>query len=80
MSGATPTEIVHNMTVRTVPEIRWAVIMIVMMMIVMIMMIIADYRLENDTEEVTIREGESLSLGCQVIAGITKPCGSFCWL
>lgn len=54
--------------------------MIVMMMIVMIMMIIADYRLENDTEEVTIREGESLSLGCQVIAGITKPCGSFCWL
>ena len=26
-------------------------------------------RLEDDTEEITIREGESLSLGCQVIAG-----------
>ena len=29
-------------------------------------------RLEDDTEEITIREGESLALGCQVIAGIFK--------
>ena len=65
MSGATPTEIVHNMTVRTVPEIRLDVIMIMMMM----MMIMTGHRLEDDIEEVTIREGESLSLGCQVIAG-----------
>ena len=26
-------------------------------------------RLEDDTEEITIREGEGLTLGCQVIAG-----------
>ena len=26
-------------------------------------------RLEDDTEEITIREGESFSLGCQATAG-----------
>jgi len=51
MSGVTPTEIVHNMTVRTAPEIR----------------------LEDDTEEITIREGESFSLGCQATAGSPPP-------
>ena len=35
----------------------------------MMMMIV--HRLEDDTEEVTVREGESLTLGCQVIAGNT---------
>ena len=38
-----------------------------MMMIVMMMMMVS--RLEDDTEEITIREGEGLTLGCQVIAG-----------
>ena len=68
MSGATPTEIVHNMTVRTAPEIRWGEMMIVRMMPMMMMIV---HRLEDDTEEVTVREGESLTLGCQVIAGNT---------
>ena len=53
--------------------------MMTMMMITMIMVSDDDSdhdddemtvsRLEDDTEEITIREGESLSLGCQVIAG-----------
>ena len=43
-------------------------IVIIMMMMTMVMTV---HRLEDDTEEVTVREGESLSLGCQVIAGNT---------
>ena len=43
--------------------------MIVIMMMMMMMMIMTGHRLEDDIEEVTVREGESLSLGCQVIAG-----------
>ena len=46
------------------------VMMMMMMMIMMMMiMIMTGHRLEDDIEEVTVREGESLSLGCQVIAG-----------
>ena len=37
------------------------------MMMMIIMMMVS--RLEDDTEEITIREGEGLTLGCQVIAG-----------
>ena len=40
-----------------------------MMMIVRMRMMMMVSRLEDDKEEVTIREGEGLTLGCQVIAG-----------
>ena len=67
MSGS-PIEIVHNMTVRTAPVIRFFTT-ILLMMIVVIMSGFFVIRLEQDREEITIREGESLTLVCSLVSG-----------